>query len=54
MVTELGHEQNYAVVSSYGVLFLSKNQSHHKKTKHINIELHFIRLEVSKEVVDFE
>lgn len=27
---------------------LSKNQAHHEKTKHIDVKLHFVRLEVSK------
>ena len=33
---------------------LSKNQTHHEKTKHINIKLHFIRLEVLKAIVKLQ
>ena len=36
---------------SQSVISLCKNQMHHEKTKHIDIKLHFVRLEVSKGVV---
>ncbi|KAH9679155.1 hypothetical protein KPL71_026007 [Citrus sinensis] len=53
MVTELGFEQKQVAVhcDSHSVICLSKNQVHHEKTKHIDIKLHFVRLEVSKGVV---
>ncbi|KAH9670612.1 hypothetical protein KPL70_017043 [Citrus sinensis] len=53
MVTELGFEQRQVVVhcDSQSAICLSKNQVHHEKTKHIDIKLHFFRLEVSKGVV---
>lgn len=31
---------------------LARNQIHHEKTKHIDIKLYFIRLEVSKGIVE--
>ena len=36
---------------SQSAICLSKNQVHHEKTKHIDIKLHFVRLEVSRGVV---
>ncbi|KAH9650990.1 hypothetical protein KPL70_026576 [Citrus sinensis] len=53
MVTELGFEQRQVAVhcDSQSAICLSKNQVHHEKTKHIDIKLHFVRLEVSKGVV---
>lgn len=33
------------------VIHLSKNPTHHKKTKHIVIKLHFIKYKVTKRVV---
>ena len=53
MVTDLGFEQRQVVVhcDSQSAICLSKNQVHHEKTKHIDIKLHFVRLEVSKGVV---
>ncbi|KAH9705116.1 hypothetical protein KPL70_011757 [Citrus sinensis] len=53
MVTELGYEQKQVAVhcDSQSAICLSKNQMHHEKTKHIDIKLHFVRLEVSRGVV---
>ena len=53
MITELGYEQKQVDVhcDSQSAICLSKNQVHHEKTKHIDIKLHFVRLEVSKGVV---
>ena len=53
MVTELGYEQKQVVVhcDSQSAICLSKNQVHHEKTKHIDIKLHFVRLEMSRGVV---
>ncbi|KAK9180633.1 hypothetical protein WN944_023766 [Citrus x changshan-huyou] len=53
MVTELGYEQKQVVVycDSQSTICLSNNQVHHEKTKHIDIKLHFVRLEVSRGVV---
>lgn len=53
LITELGFEQKHITVfcDSQSVICLSKNQIHHERTKHIDIKLHFIRLEVSKGVV---
>ncbi|KAH9648835.1 hypothetical protein KPL70_025759 [Citrus sinensis] len=53
MVTDLGYEQRQITVhcDSQSAICLSKNQIHHEKTKHIDIKLHFVRLEVSKGVV---
>ena len=53
IVTELGYEQKHVAVhcDSQSAICLSKNQVHHEKTKHIDIKLHFVRLEVSRGVV---
>ena len=53
MVTDLGYKQRQITVhcNSQSAICLSKNQIHHEKTKHIDIKLHFVRLEVSKGVV---
>ena len=53
MINELGYEQSSIIVlcDSQSAISLSKNQVHHEKTKHIDIKLHFIRLEVSKGIV---
>ncbi|KAH9770981.1 hypothetical protein KPL71_012549 [Citrus sinensis] len=53
MVTDLGYEQRQITVhcDSQSAIYLRKNQIHHEKTKHIDIKLHFVRLEVSKRVV---
>ena len=53
MMNELGYEQSSITVlcDSQSAISLSKNQVQHEKTKHIDIKLHFIRLEVSKGVV---
>ena len=53
MINELGYEQSSIAIlcDSQSAISLSKNQVHHEKTKHIDIKLHFIRLEVSKGTV---
>ena len=53
MMTDLGYEQKQVTVccDSQSAIYLSKNQTHHEKTKHIDIKLHFVRLKVSKGVV---
>ncbi|KAH9679108.1 reverse transcriptase Ty1/copia-type domain-containing protein [Citrus sinensis] len=53
MVTELGAEQDSVEVycDSQSAIHLSKNQTHHEKTKHIDVKLHFVRLEVSRGAV---
>ncbi|KAH9779520.1 Integrase catalytic domain-containing protein [Citrus sinensis] len=53
MTTELGAKQETVTVysDSWSAIHLSKNQSHHEKTKHINVKLHFVRLEVSRRTV---
>lgn len=53
MVTDLGFEQKQVTVhcDSQSAICLSKNQIHHEKPEHIDIKLHFVRLEVSKGVV---
>ena len=53
MTTKLEAKQEYVTVYSdnQSAIHLSKNQSHHKKTKHIDVKLHFVRLEVSKGAV---
>ena len=53
IVTELGYEQRQitAHCDSQSAICLRKNQIHHEKTEHIDIKLHFVRLEVSKGVV---
>ena len=50
MVSELGAKQETIKIycDSQGAIHLSKNQTHHKRTKHIDVKLYFIRLEVSK------
>ncbi|KAH9651743.1 Integrase catalytic domain-containing protein [Citrus sinensis] len=56
MVTELGFKQEQVLVhcDNHSAICLSKNQVHHERTKHIDIKLHFLRLEVSKGVVKLE
>ncbi|KAL9436402.1 hypothetical protein AB3S75_022452 [Citrus x aurantiifolia] len=53
MITELGAEQDSVEVycDSQSAIHLSKNQTHHEKTKHIDVKLHFVRLEVSRGAV---
>ncbi|KAH9754233.1 hypothetical protein KPL71_015385 [Citrus sinensis] len=53
MINELGYEQSSITIlcDNQSAISLSKNQVHHEKTKHIDIKLHFIRLEVSKGTV---
>ncbi|KAH9782268.1 hypothetical protein KPL71_008823 [Citrus sinensis] len=53
MVTDLGYEQRQIIVhcDSQSAIYLSKNQIHHEKTKHIDIKLPFVRLEVPEGVV---
>lgn len=50
MVFELGANQEVVVVycDSQSAIHLSKNQIHHERTKHIDVKLHFVRLEVSR------
>ena len=53
MITGLGAKQESVTVysDSQSAIHLSKNQSHHEKTKHIDVKLHFVRLEVSRGAV---
>ncbi|KAH9672650.1 hypothetical protein KPL70_017818 [Citrus sinensis] len=53
MITELGAKQESVTVYSHSqsAIHLSKNRSHHEKTKHIDVKLHFVRLEVSRGAV---
>ena len=48
-MTELRFEQKQITIycDSKSAICLSKNQIHPEKTKHIDIKLHFVRLEVS-------
>ncbi|KAH9779695.1 Integrase catalytic domain-containing protein [Citrus sinensis] len=50
MTAELRAKQESVTVysDSQSAIHLSKNQSHHEKTKHIDVKLHFVRLEVSR------
>lgn len=36
---------------SQNAIYLSKNQTHHETTKFIDVKLHFVRLEVSRDGV---
>ncbi|KAH9743491.1 Integrase catalytic domain-containing protein [Citrus sinensis] len=56
MVTELGFRQEQVLVhcDNHSAICLSKNQVHHERTKHIDIKLHFLILEVLKGVVKLE
>ena len=53
MVTDLGFEQKQVIVhcNSQSAICLSRNQIHHEKTKHIDIKLHFVSLEVLRGLV---
>ena len=53
MINELRYEQSSIAIlcDSQSAISLSKNQVHHEKTKHIDIKLHFIGLEVFKGTV---
>lgn len=50
MLKKLGVDQRFLVIY-YDNQSVSKNQTDNEKTKHIDIKLHFIRLEVSKVVL---
>ncbi|KAH9678917.1 hypothetical protein KPL71_025907 [Citrus sinensis] len=56
MLKELGIDQRSVVINcdSQSAICLSKNQTHHEKTKHIDIKLHFIRLEVLRATVKLQ
>ena len=56
MLKELGVNQRSVVMhcDSQSAICLSKNQTYHERTKHIDIKLHFIRLEVSKATVKLQ
>ena len=53
MLTKLGKKQQSVDIhcDSSSAIYLSKNPVHHKRTKHIDVKLHFIRNEVSKGVI---
>lgn len=46
----LGVDQRFVVIY-YDNQSVSKNQTYNEKTKHIDIKLHFIRLELSRATV---
>lgn len=56
ILKELGVDHNSMVIhcDSQSTICLSKNQTHHEKTKHVDIKFHFIRLEVSKATVKLQ
>lgn len=53
MIVELGIKQETVEVycDSSSAIYLSKNTTHHEKTKHIDIKLHLIRNVISKGVI---
>ena len=53
MVVELGYENKQVLVhcDNHSAICLNKNHVHHEKTKHIDVKLHFLRLEVLKGVM---
>ncbi|KAH9770122.1 Integrase catalytic domain-containing protein [Citrus sinensis] len=53
LISELGISQKVVDIhcDSSSAIYLSRNLAHHKKTKHIDIKLHFIRNVISKGVV---
>ena len=53
LVSELGKMQRSVPVfcDSSSAIHLSNNPTHHEKTKHIDIKIHFIRYEVSKRAI---
>ncbi|KAH9706020.1 Integrase catalytic domain-containing protein [Citrus sinensis] len=50
MTSKLGAKRESVTVysDSQSAIHLNKNQSHYEKTKHIDVKLHFVRLEVSR------
>ena len=56
MLKELSIDQRSIMINcdSQSAICLSKNQTHHEKTKHINIKMHFIRLEVLRATVKLQ
>ncbi|KAH9762600.1 Integrase catalytic domain-containing protein [Citrus sinensis] len=56
MLKELGIDQRSIMIKcdSQSAICLSKNQTHYERTKHIDIKLHFIRLEVLKATVKLQ
>lgn len=50
LVTELGLKQESVTVSydSSSAIKLSKNVKHHKRAKHVDVRMHFIRDEIRK------
>ena len=53
LITKLGIKQEIVEVhcDSSSAIYLRKNPTHHEKTKHIDIKLHFIRNVISKGVI---
>lgn len=53
-VYELGFEQQTVSIScdSSSVIQLSKNPKYHERTKHIDVRMHFIRMEISTSAVN--
>ncbi|KAH9657437.1 hypothetical protein KPL70_023077 [Citrus sinensis] len=56
ILKELGVDQRSIMINcdSQSAICLSKNQTHYERTKHIDIKLHFIRLEVLKATVKLQ
>lgn len=54
LITKLGIKQEIVEVhcDSSSAIYLRKNPTHHEKTKHIDIKLHFIKNVISKSVID--
>ena len=56
LISELGIPQKVVDIhcDSSSAIYLSRNPAHHEKTKHIDIKLHFIRLEVLRATVKLQ
>ncbi|KAH9799312.1 hypothetical protein KPL71_000313 [Citrus sinensis] len=56
LVSELGFKQETVTIScdSSSAIQLSKNPKYHERTKHIDVRLHFIREEISSDMVSVD
>ena len=57
LLKDLGHEQTHATLiyeDNQGCIQLAKNPIHHRKTKHIDIQYHFVREKVESKEIELE
>ncbi|GJY59525.1 hypothetical protein Tco_0459417, partial [Tanacetum coccineum] len=56
LLEELGHEQEKITLfcDNQSALYLARNPAFHSKTKHIQVQYHFVREKVEKGTVDMQ